>query len=58
MSDVTECTVKELAANETEREVMAISAAVAQCAAVWNLLMMQWNELWKGSLSIQRWLLC
>ena len=46
MADVPECTVKGLLADETERAVMASSAAVTQCAAIWNLLLMQ------------RWLLC
>ena len=34
MADVPECTVKGLLANETERAVMATSAAVTQCAAI------------------------
>ena len=46
MADVTECTVKGLVANETERAVMAISAAGTQYVTVWNLLLMQ------------QWLLC
>ena len=52
MADVTECTVKRLVPNETGRAVMAITAVVTQCVAIWNLLLMQWNELWKGSLLI------
>ena len=46
MVDVTECTVKGLVVNETEGAVMAINAAVTQCIAIWNLLLMQ------------QWLLC
>ena len=38
MAVVTKCTVKELVANETERAVMAINAAVTQCGAIWNFL--------------------
>ena len=51
MADVTKCTMKGLVANETEKAVIAINAVVTQCAAIWNLLLIQWNELWKGSLS-------
>ena len=38
MAVVIKCTVIELVANETEREVMAINAAVTQCGAIWNFL--------------------
>ena len=38
MAVVTKCTVKELVANETERAVMVINAAVTQCGAIWNFL--------------------
>ena len=41
MAVVTECTVKGLVANEIERAVMAIGAAVTQCGAIWNFLLMQ-----------------
>ena len=34
MANVTECTVKSLVANETERPVMGIDAAVTQCVAM------------------------
>lgn len=34
MAAVTECTVKELFANETERTVMIIVAEVTQCARI------------------------
>ena len=34
MADVTECIVKELVANEAERAVMRIDAAVTQCAVL------------------------
>ena len=33
-ADVTECTVKGLVVNETERAVMGISTTVTQCAAM------------------------
>ena len=58
MADVTEYTVQGFVANETERVVMAFSAVVTQYAAMWHLLLMQWNELWKSSLSTRQWLLC
>ena len=51
MVDATECTVKGLVANKMERAVMAILNAVTQCAAIWYILLMQWNELWRPSLS-------
>ena len=34
MADVTECTMKRLVASETERNMMAINAAVTQYAAI------------------------
>ena len=34
MADVTECTMKRLVANETERAVMAFNAVVTQCTAI------------------------
>ena len=41
MAVFTECTVKGLVSNETDRAVMAISVAVTQCGAIWNFLLMQ-----------------
>ena len=38
MADIKECTVTGHVANETERAEMAISAAVTECAEIWNLL--------------------
>ena len=37
--------MKGLVANETKRAVIAIGDTMTQCAAIWNLLLMQWNEL-------------
>ena len=34
MANITECIVKGLVANETERAVVGIDAAVTQCAAM------------------------
>ena len=47
MADVTEHTVtwKELVTNKTERAVIAIGDTMTQCAAIWNLVFMQWNKL-------------